>query len=197
MPLLPEALDMKDWLVEVRRDFHQHPERGFEEVRTAGIVNEFLGGLGITTQTGIATTGVVGVINGDQPGKTLALRADMDALEVEEQTGASYASKTPGLMHACVHDAHTTILMGTAKLLQSNKHKLKGDVKLLFQPAEESIRTDDYVGGGAKPMVEAGVMAGVDAVFIHFLYYMFSPNTKLGGSRCGKITQLLLLMNSI
>ncbi|MHA2406783.1 MAG: M20 metallopeptidase family protein [Candidatus Ranarchaeia archaeon] len=164
MPVLPESQDMKDWLVKVRRDFHQHPERGFEEVRTAGIVNDFLRELGIETQTGVATTGVVGLINGELPGKTLALRADMDALEVEEQTGASYASKTPGLMHACGHDAHTTILMGTAKILQSNKHKLKGNVKLLFQPAEESVRTDDYVGGGAKPMVEAGVMTGVDAV---------------------------------
>ncbi|MHA1917025.1 MAG: M20 metallopeptidase family protein [Candidatus Ranarchaeia archaeon] len=164
MNLLPKSLEMKDWLIETRRDFHKHPEIGFNEKRTSGIIIDFLKSLGIEVESGIAKTGVVGLIKGEKPGKTIAIRADMDALEVKEETNKPYSSINPGIMHACGHDAHTTILMGVAKLLKENSSKLTGNVKLLFQPAEESVKTKDYVGGGAQLMVEAGVMKNVDAV---------------------------------
>jgi amidohydrolase len=138
-------------LIEIRRDIHAHPELAFEEVRTAGVVARELERLGIRHQTGVAKTGVVGLIEGGRPGPVLAIRADMDALPIEEKTGLPFASTNPGLMHACGHDLHTTTLLGVAAVLRELAPQLAGTVKLVFQPAEEAI-------GGMKAMIAEGVM---------------------------------------
>lgn len=135
-------------LVATRRDLHRHPELGFEERRTGGLVAERLSALGIDVRTGIAGTGVVGVIRG-AGSRTVLLRADMDALPIQEESDHDYRSTVPGRMHACGHDGHTAILLGVARLLQSDPPP--GTVVLAFQPAEEKP-------GGAKPMIEAGVL---------------------------------------
>lgn len=147
-----------------RRDFHEHPELGYQEVRTAGIVADRLRALGIEdVRTGIAPTGVTGLIRGQKAGngRTVLLRADMDALPILEENEVDYKSQNPGVMHACGHDAHTSILLGTARLLMDRRDQFAGTVKLLFQPAEE------LPPGGAKPMIEAGVLDDpkVDAAF--------------------------------
>jgi amidohydrolase len=134
----------------VRREIHRHPELGFEEHRTAAVVERELDLLGIEHRR-IATTGVVGVIRGDRPGRTVGLRADMDALPIGEQSGETFASEVAGKMHACGHDAHTAMLIGAARALVAARTTLAGNVVLLFQPAEEGP-------GGALPMIEAGVM---------------------------------------
>lgn len=147
--LLERANELSAEFITYRRDFHQHPELGFEEIRTAKIVTKFLEQLGMEVES-VVGTGVVGVLRGKPGGKTLALRADMDALTIPEQTGVEYASTRPGIMHACGHDGHTAILMGAAKLLAEHKD-FTGNIKFIFQPAEEGP-------GGALPMVEAGVL---------------------------------------
>ncbi len=151
-----------------RRDFHQHPELGFQEIRTAGIVAEHLHALDIETRTGVGKTGVVGIIEGAGPGPTVLLRFDMDALPVTEETGLPFASQHPGLMHACGHDGHTAIGMGVAQLLVETRNQWPGRVKLLFQPAEEGL-------GGAIATVEDGVLAapGPDAAFALHLWNQF------------------------
>ena len=141
-------------LIEIRRDIHAHPELAFQEVRTAGVVARELERLGIAHRTGVAKTGVIGAIEGGRPGPILAIRADMDALPIAEQTGLPYASQNPGLMHACGHDIHTTTLLGVAAVLKAMAPQLAGTVRLLFQPAEEAI-------GGAKVMIEEGALDGV------------------------------------
>ena len=140
-------------LIEIRRDIHAHPELGFEEVRTADLVSRELTRLGIPHQTGIGKTGIVGLIEGGRPGKVLAIRADMDALPIEERTGLKFASQTKGLMHACGHDIHTTTLLGVAAVLQDLAPQLAGTVKLVFQPAEEGI-------GGMRAMLADGLLEG-------------------------------------
>ena len=140
-------------LIEIRRDIHAHPELGFEEVRTAGVVARELSRLGIPHQTGIGKTGVVGLIEGGRPGPVLAIRADMDALPIQEATGLPFASQTEGLMHACGHDIHTTTLLGVAEVLKQLAPQLAGTVKLVFQPAEEGL-------GGMQAMIRDGVMLG-------------------------------------
>jgi amidohydrolase len=140
-------------LIEIRRDIHAHPELGFEEVRTAGLVSRELTRLGIPHQTGIGKTGIVALIQGGQPGKVLAIRADMDALPIEERTGLKFASQTKGLMHACGHDIHTTTLIGVAAVLKDLAPQLAGTVKLVFQPAEEGI-------GGMRAMLADGLLEG-------------------------------------
>jgi len=135
----------------LRRDFHQHPELGFQEVRTAGIVARELRDLGLEVHTGIAQTGVVALIEGAAEGPTVLARFDMDALPIQEETGAAYASQTPGVMHACGHDGHTAIGLTVARLLAARAHQLRGRVKLVFQPAEEGL-------GGALRMVQEGVL---------------------------------------
>lgn len=147
-------------LVAMRRDLHEHPELAFEEVRTSGIVAGRLQALGLEVQTGIAKTGVVGLLRGSasKPGaKTIAIRADMDALPIHELNEIEYRSQVDGKMHACGHDGHTSILLAVADILTKRKDELAGTVKFLFQPAEEQI-------GGAEPMVKAGAMDGVDGV---------------------------------
>lgn len=146
-----------------RRDLHQHPELAFQEVRTAGIVAERLRALGVEDiRTGIAQTGVTGLIRGEKgDGKTVLLRADMDALPILEENEVEYVSQSPGVMHACGHDAHTAMLLGVTRLLLDRRDAFAGTVKVLFQPSEESPP------GGAKPMIEAGVLEDpkVDAAF--------------------------------
>lgn len=142
-------------LIELRRDIHAHPELAFEEVRTAGVVADELAKLGIEHKTGIGKTGVVGYIKGGKPGPTLLIRADMDALPIHEDTGLPFASTVPGKMHACGHDIHTTTLIGVGAVLQKLAPNLSGNIKLMFQPAEEAM-------GGAAAMIADGVMEGVD-----------------------------------
>jgi hippurate hydrolase len=138
-------------LMAVRRDLHANPELGFEEVRTSGIVAGALTALGVEVHRGIGKTGVVGVIKGQRTdsGKMIGLRADMDALPMSEDSTSEYCSTVPGMMHACGHDGHTTILLGTAKYLMQNRN-FNGTAILIFQPAEEGL-------GGAKAMVEDGL----------------------------------------
>ena len=138
-------------VIAFRRDFHRHPELGFEENRTAGIVADRLRELGYEVHTGIATTGVVGVLHGSAPGKTIMLRADMDALPMDEENTVEYRSTHPQAMHACGHDGHVAILLGAAELIAERRAALAGTICLVFQPAEEGK------GGGAE-MVREGVL---------------------------------------
>ena len=154
------ALNIKDKLVEFRRDFHMHPEASFCEERTNAVIRKFLEDNGIEIQEVGAGYSVVGVIRGGKPGKTFALRADIDALPMPELNDVPYKSQNEGVMHACGHDAHTASLMGVALLINEVKDQMTGNVKLLFQAAEEKIP------GGAKELVEKGALENpyVDAV---------------------------------
>jgi amidohydrolase len=136
----------------IRRELHAQPELAFEEEQTAAVVCRELEALGIPYTKGVAKTGVVGRIEGTQPGPVLALRADMDALPIQEQNDAPYCSQVPGKMHACGHDFHTSSLLGTAHILQKFKENLKGSIKLIFQPSEEKLP------GGASVMIQEGVL---------------------------------------
>ncbi len=149
--VISQAAELFPYNRAMRRDFHQHPELGFQEFRTAGIVALELQELGLEVTTGVGKTGVVALIEGAQPGPVVLARVDMDALPIDEETGADYASQTPGLMHACGHDGHTAIGLTVAKMLHARQDELKGTVKLVFQPAEEGL-------GGAELMVEDGVL---------------------------------------
>ena len=151
MTFFDDAMKIKDQTIALRRDFHSHPELGFEENRTSKIVVETLESLGLSVTKGVAETGVVGILEGVKESPVVLLRFDMDALPITEDTGVDYASKTPGLMHACGHDSHVAIGLGVAKLLSAKRESLKGTIKFVFQPAEEG-------GGGAERMVEAGVL---------------------------------------
>ena len=152
--LLHEAQAMSGDLVAWRRDLHQHPELGFHETRTAGVIARALGDLGLEARTGVAETGVVALLEGGRPGRTLLLRWDMDALPIEEATGAPYASLEPGRMHACGHDGHVAIGLGVSRLLHAHRAELPGRVQLVFQPAEEGL-------GGAQRMIGEGVLEAV------------------------------------
>jgi amidohydrolase len=158
--ILTAAQDLLPWMSEIRRDLHQHPELGLEEHRTSKKVQSILDEIGIEHEDGLGGTGVLGTIHGDGEGHVVALRADLDALPIEDNKDVPYASKVPGKMHACGHDAHTAMLLGAARLLVEGKASLPGTVKLLFQPAEETV-------GGAKLMIEAGALDNprVDAIF--------------------------------
>ena len=167
-----------------RRDIHEHPELGNQETRTAGIIAEHLKKLGLEVQTGVARTGVVGILRGGKPGPVVALRADMDGLPLTENNDLPFASKVKttylgqpvGVMHACGHDTHVAMLMGAAEVLSQVKADLPGTVKFIFQPAEEGSLPG--IVGGAKLMVQEGVLTNpkVDAVFgIHI-----SPQTEVG-----------------
>jgi amidohydrolase len=140
-----------DSMVALRRDFHRHPELSFQERRTAEIIAERLQKAGLEVRTGIAGTGVVGILRGDKPGKAIAWRADIDALPLTEILDAPFASGTPGVMHACGHDGHAAIAITLAELLSERRAEVPGTAVFIFQPAEELL-------GGAKPMIEAGVL---------------------------------------
>ena len=140
-----------DSMVALRRDFHRHPELSFQEKRTSEIIADRLHKAGLEVRTGIARTGVVGVLRGDKPGKTIAWRADIDALPLTEILQAPFTSSTPGVMHACGHDGHTAIAITAAEVLAARRADLPGTAVFIFQPAEELL-------AGAKPMIEAGVL---------------------------------------
>jgi len=142
-------------LVAIRRDIHAHPELAFEETRTAGIVAAELARLGIPHRTGVGRTGVLGVVEGARPGPTLAIRADMDALPIHEETGLPFASTIAGKMHACGHDIHTATLLGVGAVLKDLAPMLAGRVLLVFQPAEEVLE-------GAAAMIADGAADGID-----------------------------------
>ena len=145
---------------EIRHQIHANPEIGFKEYETSKLVRDYLNGLGLNVQGPFAETGVTAFLSGGDSGKVIGLRAEMDALPMEERSQAPYASKRKGFMHACGHDGHTAILLGTAKILSENRDQLKGGVKFIFQPAEEGY-------GGGKKMVEEGVLENphVDSIF--------------------------------
>ncbi|MEK6221232.1 MAG: amidohydrolase, partial [Chloroflexota bacterium] len=147
-----EAKDLFNYTQALRRDFHENPELGFQETRTAGIVASELREMGIEISTGIAHTGVIGLIEGDKPGPVVLLRFDMDALPIVEDTGAKYTSKNEGVMQACGHDGHTAIGLTAAKILNQHRDLIQGTVKIVFQPGEEGC-------GGAELMVKEGVLA--------------------------------------
>lgn len=155
--LLTESLRFESEIIALRRDLHRHPEPGKKEFLTSARIEKELTALGIDVKR-IAGTAVVGTLKGALPGKCVALRADMDALPVQEKADVPHASETPGMMHACGHDMHVAALIGAARLLTAHKAELHGTVKFFFQPDEE----DD---GGAQPMIDEGCMEGVDAVF--------------------------------
>jgi len=162
--ILDQVRSIEDEIISIRRDIHQHPELGFDVHRTAGIAADQLKKLGMDVQTGIGRTGVVGDLKcGDGP--TIALRADMDALPIQETGTAEYISQNDGVMHACGHDGHTAMLLGAAKVLADQKDQINGTVRFLFQPAEEGE-------AGATYMIEDGCLEGVDEVYgIHLWNY--------------------------
>jgi amidohydrolase len=141
----------KDQIIKIRRDLHRIPETSYTEKKTSAYVANYLNSLELEVQTGIAQYGMVGLLKTDRPGPTLMIRADMDALPLKEDTGLDFASEHEGAMHACGHDAHMTMVLGAATVFNKIKNELTGNIKFLFQPAEEGP-------GGAKPMVAAGVM---------------------------------------
>ncbi|WP_156405431.1 M20 metallopeptidase family protein [Sphingomonas sp. Root710] len=148
-------------MIAMRRDFHAHPELSFDENRTSAEIGKALAALGIDHRTGVGRTGVVGNIAGGRPGPTLIIHADMDALPIQERTGLPYASKIDGLMHACGHDVHAATLVGVAKVLKDLAPELAGNIRFIFQPAEETLE-------GAAAMIEDGILEGVDmAVGFH------------------------------
>jgi amidohydrolase len=157
----PEVARLAEAVVDLRRTLHRWPELGFHETRTSTLVTERLQALGLEVRTGIAQTGVLGILRGDAEGKTILLRADMDGLPIEEASGVPYASQNRGVMHACGHDGHTAILLTVANVLAQRRRQFSGTVKFAFQPAEE------LPPGGAKGMIEEGVLEDprVDAAF--------------------------------
>lgn len=159
------ADEMDGWLREVRRDFHMHPELGYSEFRTSDKIKGYLDEFGIEYQTYEGSTCVVGLVRGAYPGKTVAIRADIDALPITESSSCVYKSQNEGIMHACGHDAHTTILLGAARYFAGIRNKLHGNVKFFFQPAEES-------DGGARDMIEAGCMRNPEVDYVTGLHVM-------------------------
>lgn len=149
--LTDDARALRQQLIDWRRDFHRYPELGFQEHRSAGVIAERLGTLGYQVQTGIAKTGVVGLLEGKQPGPVVMARFDMDALSITEENETDYASQNPGVMHACGHDGHMAIGLGVATLMAQRRDEMRGTLKIVFQPGEEGMN-------GAEVMVREGVL---------------------------------------
>ena len=171
-------------VIEMRRDLHRHPERSKREKRTSDLVASYLIALGYEVVRGTNIYSLTTVLSGQEKGKTIALRADMDALKLQEQTGLPFASEVEGVMHACGHDAHTAILLGAAEVLSKMSHVVSGNVRFLFQPSEEAFP------GGALPMIEEGVLENpkVDAAFALHVdstlptgYISVRPGPSIGG----------------
>ena len=168
-----DILEIEDKLIEWRRDFHQNPELSNREFKTAKKIAKHLTDIGLQVETNIAKTGVVAILEGDQPGKVIAIRADIDGLPVTERNDLDFKSEVKttflntetGVMHACGHDTHIAILMATAEVLSKHKDKIKGRIKFIFQPAEEGPPPGEE--GGAKLMIKEGVLENpkVDAIF--------------------------------
>ncbi|WP_445491285.1 M20 metallopeptidase family protein [Niallia sp. 03133] len=162
--------EMFDKMVEWRRHMHQYPELTNQEYKTSEMIASILSGYGIERRTNVGGMGVVGIIRGAKPGKTIALRADFDALPIQDEKEVPYKSKIDGVMHACGHDGHTAILLAVSKVLQENREQLAGNVVLLFQHAEEG-------GGGAKKMIADNCLEGVDVVFGNHLWSLIPTGT--------------------
>lgn len=174
MKTLELSKKYKDYVIEMRRTIHRHPEPGTQEFKTAALIRGELDKMGIPYEEKFVT-GTVATIKGNNPGKTVALRADIDALTLDDRTGCEYASEVPGMNHACGHDTHAAMLLGAAKILNEMKDEINGTVKLFFQPAEE-------VGVGARGMIADGCMEGVDNVFaIHI-----ASGTEIGKIASGE-----------
>ena len=153
---LQQAEELFPYTQALRRDFHIHPELGFREIRTGGIVAKELEALGLEVTKGVGKTGVVGYLEGSKPGPTILLRFDMDALPITEETGAEYTSTNAGVMHACGHDGHTAIGLTVAKMLHAQRDQLAGSIKFCFQPSEEGTNGEDV--GGALMMLRDGIL---------------------------------------
>ncbi len=161
----PEVLKIEKNIINNRRDFHKHPELSFQEYRTSKIVAKLLKKYGLEVYEKVGKTGVVGILKGSKKGKTIALRADMDALPIQETSDLEYKSINDGVMHACGHDGHTAILLGAAKILSKMKNLISGNVKFIFQPAEEGL-------GGARFMIKDGALDNVDEIYgLHLWNY--------------------------
>ena len=161
----PEALKIKRNIIENRRHFHKHPELSFQEYKTSKKIAKKLKSYGLEVIENVGKTGVIGVLKGNKKGKTIALRADMDALPIKETSSVEYKSINEGVMHACGHDGHMAILLGSAKILSKMKDKIKGNVKFIFQPAEEGL-------GGARFMIKDGALKNVDEIYgLHLWNY--------------------------
>ena len=173
--LLEEAKIILPMMIEIRRDLHRNPELGMQEVRTSGMVADHLKGLSLEVKTGVGGTGVVGTLYGKPGGGTIAIRADMDALPMEDKKNVPYASARPGIAHSCGHDGHTAILLGAANLFCKLSDSLRGNVKFIFQPCEDTIP------GGALPMIRDGVLENptVDGIFSLHLH----PSIREGSIR--------------
>ncbi len=185
--ILEKAENIKDWIIDLRRQLHRHPELAFEEFKSSELVRKTLDELDIPYQAGIAETGVVATI-GQANGACIALRADMDALPIREETQVSFKSELDGVMHACGHDCHTAMLLGAARILKSLESEIKGPVKLIFQPAEEQV-------SGAAKMCQQGVLDNPKVEKIFGLHVWPWLDTGLIGSRAGAF--LLQALNCI
>lgn len=174
MDIIDEAKKIQEKIVEWRRELHKIPETGHEVVKTSAYIRKKLDEMGIEYRANIGGLGIAVIIRGERDGRTIAIRADMDGLEIKEETGLSFASEN-GNMHACGHDAHAAMLLGAAKILNANKNRINGNVKLIFQPAEEGP-------GGAKPMIEDGVLENpkVDAAISMHIGEIFPNLLKAG-----------------
>ncbi len=170
----------KDRIIETRRHFHQYPEVGWKELKTSGYLIDLLAGQGIAARNGLCGTSVIAEINGSAPGKTIAVRADMDGLPITDSKGVSYASRIPGVMHACGHDCHMAMALGVANTISQLKLDFPGRVKFIFQPCEESTPS------GASELVKAGALDDIDAV----LAFHVDPEIPAGkiGLRSGVLT---------
>ena len=173
MKINPQVKKFKNKIIKIRRDIHKHPELSFQEFRTAKLVSDSLKKFGLEVDENIGKTGVVGILKGARPGKTIAFRADMDALPIQETSDLSYKSVNDGVMHACGHDAHTAMLLVAAEILSKNIEKISGKIKFIFQPAEEGF-------GGAKFMIDDGALEGVEEIYgLHVWNYQESGTIGL------------------
>jgi len=170
--ILPEVNVIKDEIIANRRYFHKHPELGFGEHMTAKVIAEKLKSYGIDVRTGIGKTGVIGDLHSKNGGKTIALRADMDALPIQETGHLSFKSQNEGIMHACGHDGHMAMLLGAGKILSQNKDSLNGNIRFIFQPAEEGE-------GGARYMIADGCLENVDEIYGMHLWN-YQPYGEIG-----------------
>lgn len=180
--LLSEIQDFEDEIIKIRREIHANPELSFQELQTAKLVADRLKSLGITVKTGVGGTGVVGLLKGAHDGNVVALRADMDALPVQETVELPFKSKKDGVMHACGHDTHVAMLLGAAMLLKKHSAELHGAVRFLFQPAEEHGGK-----GGAKPMIEDGAMENPKVDYVFGLHIDGDLPSRVFGLRGGPI----------
>jgi len=184
--LFSQVKNEKAYIIELRRHFHQYPEPSFMEFETAKKIEEVLSGMGIPHKR-IGETGVLGIISGEKPGKVIALRADTDALPIQEENDVPYRSKNNGVMHACGHDGHTAALLGAAKVLMANRARFSGEVRLFFQQAEEA-------GGGSKDFIQAGALNGAGRVFgIHMAPDMEAGKISVNaGPQCASVDHFLI-----